>query len=206
MPTDIAEDIKLAYIEVGTSYDVLRNNALVGSGEYLIYDLNAQATKPFIRENFLEASLPYDTSGEAGDVLCFRDGSHYMLMNKTAFELENQPLEYSSVLYKANVSGELLRPSGEDWNTQTYHKQQVFNVVRTNCYALLTESLFRYELSEQDFGQLTISKDELYIPKCYGIQVHDRYCPVSGEYYKVSTVKTRGFPGVEVVSLEEDTR
>lgn len=206
MANDIGEDIKKAYIEVGTSYDVLRNNSLVGSGEFLTYDLNAQVTKPFIREYFLEASLPYDTSGEAGDVLLFRGGDCFLLMNKTAFELENLPLEYSCVLYKANVSGEIRRPSGEAWNTQTYHKEQVYDVVRTSCYALLTESLFRYELSEQDFGQLTISKDELYIPKCYGIKVHDRYSPVSGEYYKVSTVKTKGFPGVDVVSLEEDTR
>jgi len=201
---EIGNDIKAAYIEVGTSYDVLRDS-VVGSGEYLLYELNAQVTKPFIREYFLDASLPYDTSGEAGDVLRFRDGSCFLLMNKTPFEVENIAVEYSAVLYKANVSGELLRPSGEVWNSQ-YQKVPAYEQIKTNCYALLTESLFRYELSEQDFGNLLVLKDELYIPKRYGIQINDRYSPVSGEYYKVSTVKTRGFPGVDIAILEEDTR
>lgn len=207
MASDIGEDIKQAYIEVGTSYEVVRNGVQVGSGEFLSYELNAQVTKPFIREYFLEASLPYDTSGEAGDVLIFaRSKEAYLVMNKTAFEIENEVAEYASVLYKANVSGELRRPSGEIWSDQTYHKVPVFSLVASNCYALLTESLFRYELSEQDFGELTITKDEMYIPRCYGVQVNDRYSPTSGEYYKVSTVKTKGFPGVDVVALEEDTR
>jgi hypothetical protein len=203
---DVAEDIKQAYIEVGTSYEVLRKGVQVGSGEYLLYDLNAQVTKPFIREHFLEASLPFDTSGEAGDVLRFHNGDCYLLMNKSPFELENKVLEYSTVLYKANTSGELRRPSGEAWDTQTYHKTPIFGVIETNVYSLLTESLFRYELSEQDFGQLAIAKDELYIPKVYGIRLNDRYEPKSGEYYRVTTIKTRGFPGVDVVGVEEDTR
>lgn len=206
MANDIAEDIKLAYIEVGTSYDVIRNGVQIGSGEFLVYELNAQVTKPFIREYFLEASIPYDSSGESGDILAFSRGDKYILMNKTPFELENQVLEYSSVLYKANVSGEILRPSGEIWSDQTYHKIPVFSGEVSNCYALLTESLFRYELTEQDFGQLTITKDEMYIPRYYGIQLNDRYSPASGEYYKVSTIKTKGFLGVDVVELEEDTR
>jgi hypothetical protein len=202
---DVGEDIKAAYIEVGTSFEVFRET-VISSGEYLIYDLNAQATKPFIREHFLEASLAYDTSGEVGDVLRFSDGGCFLLMNKTPAEVEDVIIEYSAVLYKANVSGELSRPSGEVWDTQTYHKQPVFEVIKTNCYALLTESLFRYELAEEPYGNVSEVKDEMYIPKRYGVQINDRYTPVSGEYYKVSTVKTRGFPGVDIVILEEDTR
>jgi hypothetical protein len=202
---DVGEDIKAAYIEVGVSYEVLRDS-IISSGEYLIYESNAQVTKPFIREYFLEASLPYDTSGEVGDVLRFRNGTCFLLMNKTPSEVEDVTIEYGAVLYKANVSGELRRPSGEVWNTQTYHKEPVFEVVKTDCYALLTESLFRYELSEEDFGNLLVTKDEMYIPKRYGAQINDRYSPRSGEYYKISTVKTRGFPGVDIVILEEDTR
>lgn len=206
MANDIAEDIKQTYIEVGTSYEVIRHNITIGSGEFLLYETNAQVTKPFIREYFLEASMPYDTSGEVGDVLKFHDGECYLVMHKTPEELSNEVLEYGTVLYKANVAGELMRPSGEVWNTQTYQKSPVYEVIETNCYALLTESLFKYELSEEDFGNLTIQKDEMYIPKYYNVRINDRYRPASGEYYKVSTIKTRGFPGVDVVSLEEDTR
>jgi hypothetical protein len=78
--------------------------------------------------------------------------------------------------------------------------------MKTNCFSLLTESLFRYEMVEKEIGNLLISKDELYIPKYYGIQINDRYSPRSGEFYKVSTIKTRGFVGVDVVEVEEDTR
>lgn len=205
MAYEVAEDIKKAYIEVGVKYNVFREN-LIGSGEYLFYEENRQVTKPFIRESFLEASIPYDTSGESGDILKFDDGRNYILMSKTPSLIENEIIEFGVTLYKANVSGELSRPSGEAWDSQTYHKVPVFEIMKTNCFSLLTESLFRYEMVEKEIGNLLVSKDELYVPKYYGIQINDRYSPRSGEFYKVSTIKTRGFVGVDVVEVEEDTR
>lgn len=205
MANDIGEDIKATYIEVGISYNVFRET-LIASSEYLFYEENRQVTKPFIRESFLEASLPYDTSSESGDILKFSDGRNYILMSKTPSLIENEIIEYGVTLYKTNTSGELSRPSGEKWDDQTYHKTPVFNIVKSNCFSLLTESLFRYEMLEKEIGNLLVSKDELYIPKYYGVQINDRYSPRSGEFYKVGTIKTRGFVGVDVVEIEEDTR
>jgi hypothetical protein len=71
----------------------------------------------------------------------------------------------------------------------------------------MTEPLFSGDLdTDEQLGLIGIKKDELYIPKSYGIQVLDRYQPVSGEYYQVESIKIRRFPGVDVAILGEDTR
>jgi hypothetical protein len=203
MAQSLGAEIKTAYIEVGTRYDIIGKV----SGEYLLGELNAQVTKPFIRENFLEAALPYDTSGEVGDILWFSgERANFILMNKTPDSLANEPFEYSAVLYKANVSGELSRPSGEAWNTQTYHKTQVFDIIHSKAYALLTETLFGNELREESYGAITLAQNQLFIPHFYGAQIMDRYSPRSGEHYKVDTINTRQYNGVDVAMLSTDTR
>src|SRR5574343_394455 len=115
----IADDIKAAYIEVGTEYEVLKPTGAQYSGEFLMAESNAQVTKPFVREFFLEAAMPFDTNAAPGDVITFTPtGIRYLLVTKTAELVENALIEHSVVLYKANVSGELLRFSGEARDAQ----------------------------------------------------------------------------------------
>jgi len=199
----VANDIKAAYIEVGTEYNVLGKV----SGEYCMYELNAQVTKPFIREHFLDASFPADTQAEPGDVIEFvSDGRKFMVMNKTPDHLENAPIEHSVVLYMTNVSGEIWYSSGEAWGDD-YHKVHVWHKRAVGCHALITEALFGHGLdSDEELGYLGIAKNELYIPASYGIQEMDRFFINSGEYYMVTSVRKRRFPGVNVCDLEEDTR
>ena len=201
----IGIDIKEAYVEVGTAFTIIRD-AGDYSGEYLDFDINRQATKPFIRGFFLECSLPFDTSGETGDILSFdttRD--KYLVINKTPDIFENEIIEYSGVLYQCNVSGELFRPAeGRD---DQYHTGTTWETIKTNAYGLQTETLFGTDLdTDEELGMLGIDSDELYLPKSYGVQVLDRYQPSSGEYYRVESIKTRKFPGVVVVKLGEDQR
>ena len=201
------QDIKEALADIGPTITIIRDSGNI-AGEYVDYETNAQVTKPFIREFFLEAMVSFDTDLVPGDVLDIDViGERYLLMNKTPTIIEGEVGYYDSVFYKCNVSGELLRPSGEVRSAQTYHKTPVFTGERSVCYALLTEPLFSGDLeTEEQLGLLGIHKEELYIPSSYGIQVLDRYQPVSGEYYVVESIKARRFAQIDVAILGEDTR
>jgi len=201
----IGVDVKDAYSESGIR---VHNRRTGNSGESIDFEANAQVTKPFIREFFLEGSLPYDTDQIVGDIMDFIVvNTDYMFMNKTPIVFENEVYEFSGVYYKCNVSGEILRPSGEVRDTDTYELKEKFNLIESNVYALQTEPLFGTELNTDEMlGVLQIEKDELYIPSSYNIQVLDRYQPVSGEYYKVNKVLKRRYNGIDVCTLEEDNR
>jgi len=208
----IGFDIKDVYREVGTAYSAVRA-APGASGEveagYLDFELNRQVTKPFIREYFIEASLPYDSVAAVGDVVEFTgDGRKFLLMNMTPDLFENEVIEYQSVLYKCNVlAGKLERSSGEDWDAQTYQKKHVWNVIDDNIKALVTESLFGHSLeTDVELGMLGLERHELYISSSYQIQSLDRFTPVSGEWYMITTVKRRRYDGIDVAELETDTR
>lgn len=78
---------------------------------------------------------------------------------------------------------------------------------KSNCYALLVPPEFGGEIeTEEEIGILEMDRQALYIPSSVGVQVLDRYQPVSGEYYRVEAVKTRRYPAVDLVLLGEDTR
>ena len=203
----IENDIKQALIDVGVAYTVYRDSGNL-SGEYLKAIPNRQVTKPFIREFFIEAQLPHDTSAGTGDVIEFDiTDERYLLMNKTPTVFENTTIRNEGVLHKCNVSGELRRPSGEVWDTQTYHKVQQWEVVDATCYALFTEPMFGHDLeTDEQLALIGLSRHEMYVPASVGVQVLDRFEPVSGEYYRVETIKTRRFPNIDVVELAQDTR
>jgi len=201
----LGADLKETYEEIGVLVTVHGTSG----EEYIDYTPNAQVTKPFIREFFLEASLPFDTEQIVGSIVDIdifnRD---YMLMNKTPESLENEVYEYGGVYYMCNVSGEILRPSGEaGWNEEDYRKITSFETIQRNAFALETEPLFGTDLDAQsELGNLSIDREELYIPTRFGTQPLDRYQPESGEYYIVETVMKRRFSGIDVCKLGEDNR
>jgi hypothetical protein len=202
----VANDIKKALKEVGVEYRIIRDSGNV-SGEYLDYETNAQVTKPFIREFFLEVELPYDTSLEAGDVVeIIQFGEKYMVMLSTPDALSDTIVALDGVFYKCNVSGELMRISGESRGSR-YERTYVWDTVRSNCYGLMTEMIFGQELEiVEDLAAIAIERDELYIPKSVGVEVGDRYQYASGEYRMVETVQDHRFPAADVAKLGEDTR
>jgi len=203
----LGEDIEEAIEDVGTAFTILRDSGDV-TGEYLDFEINTQITKTFIREFFLEATLSYNTSAIAGDLIKFDITENvYLVMNKTPELFENAIITNECTLYKANVSGELLRPSGEAWDTQTYHKETQWNSIKSNCYALQTEALYGHDLdTDEELGLIGVENHELYIPHSTGVQKLDRYESVSDEYYRVETIKTRRYGNVDVIELGEDRR
>jgi len=206
----LAIDIAEVLEEIGIGYDIVSSGEERRSGEYLDAESNSQVTKPFIREFFLEVTFSANTLVQDGDVLQFRYsgdvfGECYMVMNRTDTIFENEKISYDGVLYKVNVSGELLRPSGETRDDR-YHMINVWNPLNDVVYALQTEPLFGGELEDMELGVIGIEKHEMYVPTVYGVRELDRYSPSSGEYYKVDSIKKRRYKGVDVVVLSEDTR
>ena len=203
----IGPDIKEALEDVGTSYTILLP-VPISASEKLVYKGNAQATKPFIREFFLEATLSYDTKVIAGAIIkTLASAIPYMVMNKTPNIFEDEVIENKIVLYKCNVSGEILRISGEvGWN-ERYQKTPSFQVIRANAYALQTEILAGSGLNvDQEIGAISTDRQDLYVPSYYGIQELDRYQPISGEFYLVKAVKKRLYDNIDVAELITDER
>jgi len=203
----IGESIKKALAKVGSAYTIIRDAGNI-SGEYAIYDYVQQATKPISLEHFRKADLSYDTDVVVGDVIDFEETSErFLIMNMLPDLFKNDTIVYGGIFYKCNISsGELLRPSGEVWGSD-YHKETQWEGIKDNCDAMQVAALYGNSLEDdEELALLQLRKDELYIAHSIGVQSMDRFQPVSGEYYQVSTVETRRFPGVDVAILEEDHR
>lgn len=203
----IGIDIKEVLAEVGNTITIKRDAGDV-TGEYTMYKPNAQVTKPFIREFFLEGVLSYDTSAVVGDVIEFlTSGDKYLLMNKSPVLLENAVYQYNAVFYKANIVADILRSSEGDWPVDTYHRATTWAYVKRSADILITTPLYGHELdAEEELGQLEIEVHEMYVPTSIGVLPLDRVRISSLVYYQVETIKARRYDGVDVVELGEDTR
>jgi len=203
----IGDRLKKAYRKVGLSYVIERDTGDI-SGEYGMINPNRQVTKPFIREFFQDARFPYDSAIQSGDIISVDDGRKLMVMNLTPSIIKNQIIEKESVLYKCNVSGQLVRFSGELSYDSNYNLGIQELVIRDNCYGLLTEALYGNEMTEdRDIQELMgMKSNELYVPASVGIQIGDRYYVTAAEYYRIETVATRKYDNVHVATIAQDTR
>lgn len=211
MTVGLGADIKEVYIELGTAVSIISRNPVV-TGEKVIYELNAQATKPFIREHHLDATFPYDTVVTTDDVLEFDEtGGQYLVMNKTPDMFEDSIVEWSMVLYKCNLplTAHILRPI-EIRDPVSYDMIQGWHiVVDSPVYGLISDRIFGSEISQEEAGgagQFPIWRIDLYLPKYYGVKPLDRVIISETEYYKVETIEDYYYPGVCTALLVEDTR
>jgi len=164
----------LETFELGSGFTILRDAGNV-TGQYADLEVNSQVTKPFIREFFLEAFLPYNTSAVAGDYVQMTDGRIFIVMNKTPEIFEDEAIGHGVVLYKCNKAGTLYRPSNLNRSTN-YVKTTTWSSVRANCSALCTEGLYGNSLEmDEALGQIGLSEHELYLPHSIGVQPLDRY-------------------------------
>lgn len=207
MASDIGQDVKEVFEEVGVHFTILHEGIANNSGEYTVYEMNRQVTKPFVREYFLEAELAYDTDAVVGDCLIFDDGRRFLVMNKTPEQFENDTILYSSVLYRTNNDVRILRASSDqDWDAN-YLMRDDWATIIDSTDVLITESLYGHDLeTDAELAQFGLENHEMYIPSYIGIQALDRIEYTSGEFYKAEVVKKRRYDGMDVVELTEDTR
>lgn len=202
----IGPDIKEVINEVGSSFTIVRDSGNV-TGEFLHFRANAQVTKPFIREFFLEAAFVYDTVVAAGDIVLIDvTGNYYMVMNKTAELFENQIIRYACVLYKCNVFGAIFRPVKSSRDGR-YRSSLEWQTVRSFAPALITASLYgnMLDINEQ-FGVVGVKSNDLYLPSSYGCKSKDRYWISHDEYYMIEHISGRQFESVSLCQAGNDTR
>jgi len=203
----IGPDIKEAIVEVGIGFTIIRESGNI-TGEYLTAKSNAQVTKPFIREFFLEGTMCYDTQAVSGDIIEFdTTGARYLVTHRTPTLFENTVIRYEVVLYLANVIVSVLRPV-EIRDPHTYHMRTTLPVVKSGVSLTLTTPLFGQSLvTDEELGMLGIETHEVYAPSSYGITYLDRIKILStGQYYRVEAVRKYRFAGVDVIDVGEDLR
>ncbi|MFA5394425.1 MAG: hypothetical protein WC346_00215 [Methanogenium sp.] len=206
----LGADIKEVYTELGTSISIISRSPIV-TGEKLIYEINSQATKPFIREHHIDCTAPYDSLITTDDIIEFDEtGDHYLVMNKTPEMFEDAVVEYNMVLYKCNlpVTAHILRPI-EIRDPITYKIVSGWHVVvDAPVYGLISDRAFGSEIAQEvpTAGQFPIWRIDLYLPKSYDVKPLDRLLISSTEYYKIETIEKYYYPGVNQILLVEDTR
>jgi hypothetical protein len=203
----IGPDIKEAIGEVGVAFTILRDSGDI-TGEFLQYKPNAQVTKPFIREFFLEAMACYDTVIVSGDTIEFNaTGDRFLVMNSTPKMFENAAISFDTVLYKTNVVVDIYRPDDSGVRDNQYHKDTVWNLVKADVNVLMTSPLFGISLeTDLEIGLIGLKLMELYIPDSVGLQVLDRLVISPDEYFRVEAIKSRRYAAVSVCDVGEDDR
>lgn len=203
----IGPDIKEAIIEVGTKFSIIREGGNI-TGEYLTHASNAQVTKPFIREFFLEGTMQYDTQAVSGDIIEFGATSkRYLISHITPTLFENAVIRYEVVLYLANVIVSILRPF-ENRNANSYLMRTGWSIIKSGVNLVLTTPLFGQSLEgDQELGLLSVQMHEVYAPSSYGITYLDRLkILATGEYWRVEAVRKYRYEGVDVIDVGEDVR
>ena len=204
----LGADLREVYDELGAITHIVNRTPVITT-ERLLYDLNAQATKPFIREHFLDATLPYDTLITTDDVIFLvSTDKHYLVMNKTPDLFENGVVEYSAVLYSCNLVATACILRSVEIRVD-YDMTTAWTIVaEAPLYGLMSDRLFGSEIDQHtpSVGQEAVWRIDLYIPKSYGIKPLDRLYLTDTEYYKVESVQAYNYPGVCVAMLVEDTR
>jgi len=214
MGDSLGPDIKEVYEEEGASISIVNKTPIV-TGQKILYDINAQGTKPFIREHHIDCSFPYDSLVSVGDVLLMeKTNLNYMVMNKTPDLFENNIVEWLGVIYLCNlpITASIVRPvEVRDKSMSSPDGYGVVNgwqvIADSPIYGLLSDRAFGTTLEDTvQEGPDIIRKIDLYIPKFYDIKPLDRLIVSPTEYYKVSSVQDYEYPGCSLVLLEEDTR
>lgn len=208
MSAGLGPDIKEVYEEEGASILIVNRTPIIT--EKILYDINAQVTKPFIREHHLDCSFPYDSTLQTGDIVFMVEANrYYMVMNKTPDLFEDSVVEYSGVLYLCNlpITAHIVRPV-EIRDSVNYDMISGWTVIaNAPVYGLMSDRIFGSAIETGLIvGQDELWRIDLYIPKWYDIKPLDRLIVSPTEYYKVENIQDYNYPGCAMALLVEDTR
>jgi hypothetical protein len=128
-------------------------------------------------------------------------------MNRTAQMFEDAIIKWDVVLYKCNVTIDVLRPvESDDWDSD-YRKLTSWSYIKEQKYALITTPLYGHDLAtDEELGYLGLEVHEMYAPTSLGVETLDRIKLTSLEYFRVETIKPRRYEGVNVYEIGEDSR
>ncbi len=203
----IGVDISEVITELGVEVEILRSPTNIT--EKIIYDMNSQATKPFIREFHRDGSFGYLTNIVTGDVLFIpATGEHLLVMNKTPDMFENEIVEYASVLYKCNFGpgAKISSPSGVV-RDENYQLVEGWVDKVPVAFGIIADKLQGSNIDQEEpVGQIQIWAIEAFVPASYDVKPLDRLYISPTEYYKIEKVEKYRYPNILVLDLAEDTR
>lgn len=207
----IGPDIKEVLQEVGTRFRLERVDGTIVNGEYLDYDTNSQATKPFIREFFVSGYVAYDSKVKAGDyIVILADGRRFVVMNSTPELFEDQAIKYDMVLYKCNHTVEVFRRTDKPTYDGNYDRIETWTSAIQGVHCLITEAIFGSALvdggKDLSLYEMGITKNQMFVPAGHDIRAMDRIVVSPTEKYKVEYLEKRKFDNVSIVYLTEDER
>lgn len=203
----IGPDISEVINELGVAVEILRTPTNIA--EKIIYDMNSQATKPFIREFHRDGSFSSDTKIESGDILhVLKTEEHLMVMNKTPDMFENEIVEYASVLYKTNFpSTAKIATPGPQVRGADYNLTESWIDTVAKAYGVIADKLQGSNIDQEEpTGQIQIWAIEAFVPASYDVKPLDRLYISATEYYKIEKVEKYRYPGILALDLVEDTR
>jgi len=201
----IGPDILEVINELGILATILRSP--INLTERLTYDVNGQASNPFMREFSLAASLIYTSVIVSGDVVQF-GGTSYLVGSKTPDVFEGEVVEYAAILLKCNVPALFsLVTYGPSTNQSTFVVTTGWTVRRANCYGLIYRGARSALLNEEvSLGKETTFTLDCFVPASYGAAPQDRLYISATEYYRVQDVEKYAYPGIHILKLVEDDR
>ena len=200
----IGPDIAEVLDELGTLVTILRSPSNVT--ERITYDVNGQASNPFMREHSLAFSANYETVIQSGDLLQFEDLT-YLVCNKTPDMFENDIVEYAGVMLKCNVGPFSIVYLTTTPNSDTFVLTSTWTVRKASCYGLIYRSSRSAVLNDEaTLGKDTTFLLECFVPASYGAQKQDRVYISSTEYYRIQDIEKYAYPGIHILQLVEDDR
>ncbi|MCE5226092.1 MAG: hypothetical protein LLG05_09585 [Porphyromonadaceae bacterium] len=210
MSSGLGPDIKEVYDELGVDITIINRDNI--TEEKILYDINSQATKPFIREHHLDCTFHYLTNLNVGDVFQVTETELcYMVMNKTPELFENNTVEYNGIIYLCNIptTAHILRPI-EQRDLTSYDMINGWTVLENApVYGVLSDRVFGSQIEEGQLiqgGQTQVWRIDCYLPKWYDVKPLDRLVISPTEYYKIESIQSYYYPGAIVALLTEDTR
>lgn len=158
----------------GDLADDLGVNLNLSEKEYGYFELNTQATKPFVAAYFIKSFIDYDTKVKSGDLIVLEDGRKLLVTVKNPDIYRREIVRYMCICYKCNKTIKVDRKAGTERDPETRRKTYIYDEITPRVDCLLTEGDFRTELKEEDFGRVETTKRELYIQGSIGIETGDR--------------------------------
>lgn len=198
----IGSDIADVMNELGVEATILRT----GSVEKITYDTHT-STVPFIREHFLNASLPYNTAMVPGELFSIM-GQVYFLGSKVPDFFEGEVVEYNCSMYKCNLPATAsLVYETEVKDSETFKITKGWATRKSPIYGLIFKDARKaINDSEVSFGKQPTYRLECIVPDSYGVEIADRLIVSPTEYYRVEDIEKHEYPGMWILELVDDGR
>lgn len=200
----IGPDISEVIEELGVTVTILRTpNNLT---EKIVYDVNGQASNPFMREHALATSFKYDSAINTGDVLLM-GGLYYLVIAKTPDDFEDAVVEYPGQILKCNTNGATFSYETSTQDSNTFEITNGWTNRKTDAHCLIYRgSRGAIQNSDVAEGKETNFRLDCYVPKSYGIQIGDRLTLTNGVVYRVQDIEPYVYPDIDTLSLVDDER